>query len=182
MGDSPKRLQNSFKQMIRQQQWVASGENHIAHFGMLAQVGDGPVEFPFLEKTRLSDQSLASAEAAIDRALVGDHKQHAVRIPVHQMGHRAHQVFFEWIVFRIDIRQFGKVRDNLFPDRIPILLDGSQNGRRDPHGIRPHDRFDLFLIYPKPIGKIFGLDDAFGEYPSPFLHRVTPCSVVSDAV
>ncbi len=74
MRNGPQGFQNAFQQVIRQEQGIAAGKDDVPYFAVLAQISDGPVEFPFLEEAGLADEPFARAEPAVDRALVGDHQ------------------------------------------------------------------------------------------------------------
>src|SRR6267142_2863373 len=108
--------------MIRQEQGVAAGENDVAHFGMLAQVGDGLVEFAFLKESWFPDQPFSRAEPTINWALVRHHQQDAIWIAMDKMWDRTHEVFLKRIILRFEVVQLGDVRDHLFPNGFALFF------------------------------------------------------------
>lgn len=86
------------------------------------------------------------------------------------MRDRAHQVFFERIVLCVGIGQFRAIGDDLFPNRVPFLFDGGQHGGCNPHGVVPHDVFNLFRVDPEPLGQVFRFHHTVGQDASPILH------------
>ena len=171
MRDRAQGLEHLLQQVVGQQQRVAAGENHVPHFRVFAQVGDRLVEVALFNEPRLADQPLARAEAAVDRALVRDHQQRAVRIPVDQMGHGTHQVFFERVVRRVEVIHFGPVGDDLLPDGVARFLDRGQHRRRDAHRIGADDVLDLLLVHAEPRGEILRLHHALRKDFLPGLHE-----------
>jgi hypothetical protein len=170
MRDCPQSLQDTVQQMVWEQQRIAAREDDVPDFGMLPQIGDGAIQLTLLQKARFAHQPFSGAEAAVDRTLVGHHEEDAVGVPVDQVGHRAHQVFFEGIVFCVDVVELRDLRDDLLPDGVAFFFHRSENGRGDSHGIGTDDGFDLFLVEPESVCQILWLHDALSEYPSPFLH------------
>ncbi len=159
--------------MIRQEQGIAAGENDVAHFGMLAQVGDGLVEFAFLKESRFPDQPFSRAKPAINRALVRHHQQDAIRIAMDKMWDRTHEVFFERIIFRFEVVHFGDVRDHLFPNGVALFFDRRHHRGGNAHRIVAHDGFDFFRIDTEPVRQVFWFHNAVGEYASPCFHAVS---------
>jgi hypothetical protein len=168
--NSPKRFEDPFDQIVGEQQRVAARQDDIPHFCVFPEVSDGPIQLTFLEEARFPDQPFSRAEAAIDRTLIGDHEQHAIRVAVDEMRHRTHEVFFEGIVFRVEVGQFGHFRDDLFPDRIALGFDRAQDGRGDPHGIGSDDGFEFFGVEPESFSQIFRFHNAFRENLFPVFH------------
>ena len=174
--DRAQSLEYFFQQVVGEQQRIAAGENHVPHFRMFAQIGDRLVEVAFLNKPRFADEPLARAEAAVDRALVRDHQQRAVRVAVNQMGHRAHQVFFERVVRRVEVLHLGPVGNNLLPDGVARLLDRGQHRRRDAHRVGADDVLDLLLVHAEPRGKISRFHHALGKNFLPGFHSISSTS------
>ena len=170
MRDRSQRLENALQQMVGQQQRISSRKDHVAHFCMVSQVRDGEVQLPLLEKSGFPHQALARAEPAVDRTLVGHHEQHPVRIPVYEVGHRAHHVFHQRVCLGVLVLQFGRVGDHLPPDRVALLFDGGHDRRRNAHWVLADDGLDLLGIHAQVIREVFRLHHAVRQNPSPFLH------------
>jgi hypothetical protein len=169
--DRSKRFQHTFEEMIRKQQRIASREDDIPHFCVLAKVLNGSVQLAFLEKAGLSHQSLPGTKPTIDRTLIRHHEQHPVGIPVNEMRHRAHEIFFKGILVGRNVVQLCGIGDNLFPDCVILRFDCLKYRRGDPHGVRADDRFNLFLIEAEPFGQVLGLHDALSQDLSPVFHE-----------
>ena len=74
---------------IGEQQRVAARKQDVAHFGVLLEVVDGPVEIELeLLFADAADHAAAGAVAAVGSAAVGDEKKDAVGVTVHQPRHR----------------------------------------------------------------------------------------------
>ena len=168
--DRPQGLENAFQQVVGQQQRVASRQDHIADLRMFFQVRDGAIQLALFEKAGFAHQPLAGAEPTINRALVGHHQQHPVRISVHKVRHRTHQVFLQRVVRRVEVLHLGRIRDHLLPDRVALLLDRGHDRRGDAHGVVTNDGLDLFGIDAQVVGEVFRLHHAFSQYPFPFFH------------
>ena len=123
---------------------------------MVAQIGDGAVQFALFEESGFADQPFACTKPAIDRALVRHHQQDAIRVAMHQMRHRTHQVFFERVVLRIEVVNLGEIGYHLFPDGIALRFDRGQHRRGNPHGILPHDASISFGSTPSRSARSFG--------------------------
>ena len=94
MRNRPQPAQQILQLFIVQQQRVAAAQQHVADFRMLGDVVDLPVEIGMkIVAAGVAHQPRAGAIAAITRATVGDQKQHAVGIAMHQARHRRMRVF-----------------------------------------------------------------------------------------
>ena len=80
--------QKIFQLVVAQQQRVAAAQQHVADFRMRGDVGDLLVEFGMkIVAAGVADEPRARAVTAIRGAAVGDQKQHAVGIAMHEAGH-----------------------------------------------------------------------------------------------
>ena len=138
---------------------------------MLAEIGDGLIQFALLQKPGFADQPLARTEPAVDRTLIRDHQQHAVRIAMDQVRYGTVGVFFQGIVGRVEVVHLNGIRHHLFPDRVARLLDRGEHRGRDPHGVRADDLLDLFGIHAEVFRQILGFGDALGQDTFPIIHR-----------
>ena len=69
-----------------------------------------------------------------------------------QMRNRAIRIFFQRIVWGINIIQFDGFGNDLLPDRIPFTFNRGQHCRGNSHWIGPDDGFHLLGIDPKILG------------------------------
>ena len=109
---------------IRQHHRIPTGDNHVADFGVTADIVQTHLDIVVGDRIRIPHFALSGAESAVDRAHVIDIKQDSIRIAMRDVGNKAIIFFTEWIVFfKTGSNQFFCVRDNLFPDWVSRLLD-----------------------------------------------------------
>jgi hypothetical protein len=89
---------------------------------------------------------------------------------MHQMGYGTHQVFFERIVFRIDVVELNRIGHHLFPNGVPFGFDRGQDRGGYSHRIGTDHRFNFLRIDTELRSQLVRLHNALGQYPSPFLH------------
>ena len=81
---------------VGEQEGVAARDQHVAHLGVLAQVGDGLAQGRAIELAlTAAGEPAPRAVAAVDRAAIGGQEQHAVGIPMHDGRRRAGQVLLQ---------------------------------------------------------------------------------------
>jgi hypothetical protein len=113
-------------------------KEHVAHFGVLLQVIDGAVEieFEFLF-AHAADDAAARAVAAIGGAPVGDEKEDAVGIAMHQPRH-GHVVILAARIGHVGrlVGHLLDARDDLAADRAIGIerIDQVEEIGRDAHG------------------------------------------------
>ncbi len=88
-GNGAQPLQNSFELVVAEEQGIAAAQQHIAHFGVRFEIAINLLELgmQFLF-AHAADDAAAGAVAAIAGATIGDEKEHAIRIAMHEAGHR----------------------------------------------------------------------------------------------
>ena len=97
--DLAQAAQDLLQDAWRQHQRVAAGEQHIAHLRCVPQVFELHLELGAREGRRgVAHDARAGAVAAVGGALGGDQHQDAVRVAVHQPGHRGVAVFGQGIL------------------------------------------------------------------------------------
>ena len=107
--------------VVRERERVAAGDQDVAHLGVLANVLDaaGPPELARAAGRRGADHARPRAVATIGRAQVRREEQDAVRVPVHEAGHRAVVVLSERVVVLAHaLRPFARAGDDAPADRI----------------------------------------------------------------
>src|SRR6267378_1656022 len=159
--------------MIRQEQGVAAGENDVAHFGMLAQVGNGLFEFAFLEESWFPNQPFSRAEPTINRTLVRHHQQDTIRIAMDKMWDWTHEVFLERIILRFEVVHLSDIRDHLFPNGVALFFHRRHHRGGNSHWIVTHDSFDFLRVETEPVRQVFWFHNAVSEYASPCFHAVS---------
>ena len=109
---------------IRQHHRIPTGDNHVADFGVTADIVQTHLDIVVGDGVRISHFALSGAESAVDRAHVIDIKQDSIRIAMRDVGDKAIIFFAEWVIFlKTGSDQFFCVRNNLFPDRVSRFLD-----------------------------------------------------------
>ena len=89
MRDGAETAQQVVELAVAEQERVAAGEQHVADFGMGLDVTQALLVFGMeIVVLRVRNQPAPGAIAAIGGATVGDQKQHAVRITMHEARHR----------------------------------------------------------------------------------------------
>ena len=92
--DAAQPVQEVFELLVAEQQRVAAAEQHVAHFGVLADVLYLAIELRVkIVARRIAHESRPGAITAVRRAAVGDEEEHPVRIAMHQSGHRRMRIF-----------------------------------------------------------------------------------------
>ena len=91
----------------------------------------------------MADFPFPIAETTVRSALVRDHEEHAVRIPVDQTGHGAQTLLVERVFRGVGILDLLPVRHDLSPDGIAGIIDQREHKRVDAHGIASDDRTQL---------------------------------------
>ena len=83
-----RRLEQRFQLVVGEQQRIAAGKQHVAHFRVRLDVADRLLEIgvEFL-LARAADDPAAGAIPAVARATVRHEKQHAVRVAMHESRH-----------------------------------------------------------------------------------------------
>jgi hypothetical protein len=98
--DLAQALQDVLEPVIVQAQWIAAGDEHVAHDWRLLDVVECCLDIRFLHTAFAdrADHASTRAVATVDRAEVGHEKQYPVGVAVHQSRYRAVSVFPEWVV------------------------------------------------------------------------------------
>jgi hypothetical protein len=153
-------------------QRVAARHDHVAHLRRSRDVVDHAVDLD-VGRRALVHRPLARAVAAVDRAVVRDHHQHAVGIAVRDPGHRRVALLAERILVadRAEEVLLGE-RHDLAQDRILriVRVDEREVVGRDAHpevaqdlqAVRPFVRGDLEVSREFLEGR-----DAVPELPAP---------------
>ena len=134
-GIARSRLRMLFELVVAENQGVAAGKKHVAHFRVLFQITKRFLEIGVqLLFAHPAHHPAARAIPAVARAAVRHQKEHAVRIPMHQARHR-HVRIFAARIGHIVRRRPGLFdpRNDLTPDRTIriIALDQVEKMRRD---------------------------------------------------
>ena len=115
------------------------------------QIFHDPIQLALPEKAGLAHQPLAGAEPAVDRTLIGDHKQHPIWVAMNQMGDRAVKILMQGIVGAL-IGHLFRFGYHLTPDRVTLFLDQLHPHGRDAHGILAHHVLNRFRIHIQMFG------------------------------
>src|SRR5690349_19441355 len=108
-------LEERLRFVVAQEQRLTAAEENVAHIRMLTDVFGLPVELGMkIIARRITDQPRARAIPAITGATIRDEKEHAIRIPMHQPGHRRMRILAARVGHfpRSDLRLFN-ARDDL---------------------------------------------------------------------
>ncbi len=130
MPDGAQATEQIVEALIRQRQRIAAGDQHVADLGMRGDVVERLLPLRAAEgivAAWLADHARARAVAAIGRAEAGGQKQHAVRVAMHEAGHRGVAVLAERIVGlagRLQI--FGADRNVRSPQRLRRVVAAHQ--------------------------------------------------------
>ena len=134
-GIARSRLRIFLELVVAENQRVATGKKHVAHFGVFFEITkrflEIGVQFLFAHAT---DDAAARAISAVTGATIGHEKEHAVRIAMHQSRHRHVRIFAARIGHVVRRRpRFFDPRNDLTPDRAIriIALDQIEKMRRD---------------------------------------------------
>ena len=125
------------QRLVGQRQRIAAGQDHLADFGMIRDIGQRRLQR--LARVAAADRGqrfLAEAEPAIDRALIGREQQHPVGMAMRQPRHRAEVMVGDRIVkLALRLLQFVGRRDDLRADRIGgvVPVDQVEIGFGDAH-------------------------------------------------
>ncbi len=135
MRNGAQPAQKTFEFFIAQQQRVAATQQHVTDFLVLRDIFDLLVEFGMkIIAVRVADEPRARAITAIRGAPVGDQKQHAVGIPVHQTGHGRVRILAARVAhFPGRSVCFLDTRNDLPPDGTVLIhrIDQVEKIRRD---------------------------------------------------
>ena len=102
MRDLAEARQHPLEAIVRQEQWIAAGEEHIADHRRARDVVDRALPLRGAElvlAVLVADDARARAVPAVHRTRARDEEQHAVGIAVHQSRNRAVVVFAQ----RVDL-------------------------------------------------------------------------------
>ena len=124
----------------RQHEGIAAGEDHLPDARIAGDVGERGVERLAAERLRAAgaDRLAAEAEAAVDRADVGELQQHAVGVAVHDAGGAGEAFVADRVgEFFGAMLQLAGVGHELAGDRIVRVgaIDQRGHGRRDGDGV-----------------------------------------------
>ena len=133
--DRAQAAEDFFQLVVAEEQRVAAGKQHVAHFGVFFEIFEGGfklgVQFLF---AHAADDAGAGAIAAVARATIGHEKQHAIRIAMDEPGHRHVRVFAARVRHVVGRGPgFLDPRDDLPPDRAVriVAFDQVEKMRRD---------------------------------------------------
>ena len=120
MRDRAQPAEQLFQSLVAENERIAAGEKHVAHFGVLFEVAERfleiGVQFLF---PNTADDATACAISTITRTTIGYEKEHPVGIAMHEPWHWHVRIFPAWIghVGRRRPRFFD-ARNDLTPNRI----------------------------------------------------------------
>ncbi len=136
--DRAQPAKNAFELVVAENQGVAAGEKHVAHFGVLFQITEGLLEIGVqLLLAHAAHDAAPRAIPAVTRATIRHEKQNAIRISMHQTRHRHVRILTAGIghIVRRRPRLFDP-RDDLAANRAIriVALDQVEKMRRDRRG------------------------------------------------
>ena len=170
--NGPQSLEDALEKMVGQQERVAAGQDDVPHLRVSQEIVHDAVQLSFFQEPGLSHQPLACAETAVDRALVGNHEQDPVRIPMDEMRYGTVHVLMQRIFCRALVGDLVGFRNDLSPERITPLLDEFHPHGGDAHRIFRDDILNLIRIHIEVLGQFFGLDHALSQGLLPGLHAI----------
>ena len=135
MRDRAQPAENPFEFVVAENQRIAAGEKHVAHFGVLFQITERFLEIGVqLLLAHPAHDAAPGAIPAVARTTVRHEKEDAIRIPMHQSRHRHVRILAAGIghVVRRRPRLFDP-RNDLAPNRAIriVALDQVEKMRRD---------------------------------------------------
>jgi hypothetical protein len=153
---------------------IAARHDDVANLGSPRDVVDHAVELD-VGRGAFVHRALARAVAAVDRAVVRDHHQHAVGIAVRDAGHRRELLLAERILLTHRAKEiFLRERHDLTQDRIVgiVLVDQRQVVGRDAHAEVAQDFRAVLPFLRRHLEVLrqgFERRDAIAELPAPIV-------------
>ena len=87
--NSAKAAENALEFFIAENEGVAAGEKHVAHFGVLFEITKGFLEIGVeLLFAHAAHDATPGAVTAVTRTTIRDEKEDAIGIPMNEAGHR----------------------------------------------------------------------------------------------
>ena len=174
VGDLPELGDDILQPLVRAEQRVAAGEQHIADDGRLADVLDGLIHLVHGKTgVLLAGEAPAGAVTAVHGALVGDQQQATVRIAVGQTGGRGVLILMQGVQqVGSGLMQLGPGGNGLFADGVVgvVGVDQGEVVGGDGHAQSAEAGLDALLLLGSQRDVFFqvlqGLNAVF-DLPSP---------------
>src|SRR2546423_8193054 len=121
--DGAQPLEDVLQPAVAQHHGIAAREDDVADLGMRGDVLERRLVLVERDLLGIADLPPPSAEAAVARADRAHEEEHAVGVPMRDVGHRRVTVLVEGVDDAVDDLELLDARNELIPVRVADLLD-----------------------------------------------------------